>query len=570
MKTLIISLILIFAINQVSSQIIESVYKKSENNDTLIRELKYTNSTIKTVFKVNKDNKGVINIPLTLNFKIPFSWYPVTKTGINTPLNEDTIACQHIFYSHPFKHKIFDDFIFFSPLFELAKKQSDKTLEYIPEISSSLFYLTKPIVDRDIRKIDPRISIGYQLTKKKTDFLKPFYFKKAEVTNKEYREFTNWVRDSIAMELLFKEGYKEFKTRNGNGNYDINWNKRDEIWQSDDPEKQEILQELYLANKERFYKRKEIDKGKLLFNGLKIYPDTLVWIRDYYTLNENSKHYYYHNAFDYYPVVGVSWNQAKAFCKWKTMMLQEEIDKARLPFKIEVDLPQEHEREYVISKYNPMVEQQDKSILNTLHVDLNYQKWELGEGILWTKSGNYGKNGFFFTHPVDLTKRDSKKRTDGTNFTDKEREHLFADLSKEGISGLKSNVSEWMNENFQKNWLPALEMRHKIYHSINPDEYEKNFLKLDSASISKREYYLLKTSINSLMNFYKVVLPIHYQLETEFNKHINNDGKLIRGSNWFDETFERKNLINAKTFASPDKSFATVGFRYVIHVYPKE
>ena len=45
-----------------------------------------------------------------------------------------------------------------------------------------------------------------------------------------------------------------------------------------------------------------------------IYPDTLVWIRDFtYAFNEPmAKMYFSHPSFDDYPVVGVTWKQAKA------------------------------------------------------------------------------------------------------------------------------------------------------------------------------------------------------------------------------------------------------------------
>ncbi len=53
-----------------------------------------------------------------------------------------------------------------------------------------------------------------------------------------------------------------------------------------------------------------------------IYPDTLCWISDFtYSYNEPmAKAYFWHPAYDYYPVVGVSWKQASAFCVWRTML----------------------------------------------------------------------------------------------------------------------------------------------------------------------------------------------------------------------------------------------------------
>ena len=79
-----------------------------------------------------------------------------------------------------------------------------------------------------------------------------------------------------------------------------------------------------------------------------IYPDTTVWIKDFnYSYNEPMhNNYFYHTAFDNYPVVGVSWIQSKAFADWRTQYLNsinKEVDKSRSPaFR----LPSEAEWEY--------------------------------------------------------------------------------------------------------------------------------------------------------------------------------------------------------------------------------
>ncbi len=53
---------------------------------------------------------------------------------------------------------------------------------------------------------------------------------------------------------------------------------------------------------------------------LEVYPDTTVWIKDFnYSYNDPMhQEYFAHKAFEGYPVVGVSWKQAKAFCHWRT------------------------------------------------------------------------------------------------------------------------------------------------------------------------------------------------------------------------------------------------------------
>jgi gliding motility-associated lipoprotein GldK len=54
-----------------------------------------------------------------------------------------------------------------------------------------------------------------------------------------------------------------------------------------------------------------------------VYPDTLCWIHDYtYSFNDPmTEQYFWHPAYDHYPVVGVNWKQARAFCIWRTEYL---------------------------------------------------------------------------------------------------------------------------------------------------------------------------------------------------------------------------------------------------------
>ena len=54
-------------------------------------------------------------------------------------------------------------------------------------------------------------------------------------------------------------------------------------------------------------------------------PDTLVW-RDKLAYNDNYvENYLRHPAYNYYPVVGVSWLQAQRYCSWRTDRVNESI-----------------------------------------------------------------------------------------------------------------------------------------------------------------------------------------------------------------------------------------------------
>lgn len=79
-----------------------------------------------------------------------------------------------------------------------------------------------------------------------------------------------------------------------------------------------------------------------------IYPDTLVWLRDFsYSYNEPLvENYWWHPAFDNYPVVGVNWYAAQAFCNWRTQLYNRARKEGDNPPIPRIRLPTEAEWEY--------------------------------------------------------------------------------------------------------------------------------------------------------------------------------------------------------------------------------
>ena len=78
-----------------------------------------------------------------------------------------------------------------------------------------------------------------------------------------------------------------------------------------------------------------------------VYPDTTTWINDFDNSNNEiyMRNYFSHPAYSHYPVVGVSWEQATAFCEWRTLFLRKSINRAdvqvekfRLPTEAEWEL----------------------------------------------------------------------------------------------------------------------------------------------------------------------------------------------------------------------------------------
>lgn len=181
-----------------------------------------------------------------------------------------------------------------------------------------------------------------------------FYMDQTEISNNEYRQFVNYVRDSIARGILGEEVSEEYLNLVNQYGEDIepptiNW-ETDIDWQS--VETREALEVMYYPEYERFYGKRQFDTRKFMYeyqwidiqaaaqrsnreqgmidrsvfikkDVINIYPDTLVWVHDFaYSFNEPATEtYFWHPAYDDYPLVGISWKQARAFSIWRSRLL---------------------------------------------------------------------------------------------------------------------------------------------------------------------------------------------------------------------------------------------------------
>ncbi len=194
--------------------------------------------------------------------------------------------------------------------------------------------------------------------KSKAISISGFYMDDTEITNNEYRQFVQWVRDSIAHTIMGDFMVDDYGNEQLDWEYELDYN-------------DETLDEMFYGGDEAFAGQRELDTRKYNFKyfwkdwkkaasmankGLRtsilneeevnIYPDTLVWIRTFaYSYNEPyTRNYFWHPAFDDYPVVGVNWKMAKAFSFWRTKIWNtyrpEEVNTE------EFRLPTESEWEY--------------------------------------------------------------------------------------------------------------------------------------------------------------------------------------------------------------------------------
>lgn len=278
-----------------------------------------------------------------------------------------------------------------------------------------------------------------------------FYMDDTEITNNEYRQFVNWVRDSVGHTLL------EHTTENDNGKTQIDWKQKIE-WNG--KEANEQLDQIYYPENQRIWGRKELDPNKLHYvyewydlkgasltknrgkdrtsfikkEATPIYPDTLCWVRDFtYSYNEPmTRHYFSHPAFDDYPVVGVNWYQAKAFCAWRTRFWEDYKTAKGEPLLDEFRLPTEFEWEYAArgGKKNQPYPWGGPYVRNSKGCILaNFKPGR----------GNYPEDGGFYTVRADA--------------------YWPNDY---GLYNMAGNASEWTSSAFYEN-------AYSFVHDLNPD-----------------------------------------------------------------------------------------------------
>jgi len=239
---------------------------------------------------------------------------------------------------------------------------------------------------------DDLASIGDAPTKTVT--VRSFYMDETEITNSEYRQFVEWVKDSTIrtrLAILADEvgggtpaaGGAKGGKKSGGSIADYAFNDADpakmtpydkymyenyySVGTDDDmyagrklnkkvklaagtakyPDEYytEVMDSMYIPVAESYNGLRTIDVSKLKFRyswmdigaaakakvgkrkefikteQVEVYPDTTSWIKDFaYSYNEPMHNdYFWHQAYSDYPVVGVSWKQAKAFCAWRTL-----------------------------------------------------------------------------------------------------------------------------------------------------------------------------------------------------------------------------------------------------------
>jgi formylglycine-generating enzyme len=201
--------------------------------------------------------------------------------------------------------------------------------------------------DQDVAS--SKINMNKQIT------ISGFYMDDTEITNNEYRQFIDYMKENAGGEISV----------GGDSSIFVRYRKVLPSIQAE----QDIMDFLY--------------------------PDTSVWMNDFtYHMGDPMTTYYYdHPAFDDYPVVGVTWKASIMFCEWRTKyMNQARAGEGKFPMP-NFRLPSEAEWEYAarggrdMAKYpwgGPYVRNAKGCAL------ANFKPGR----------GNYFDDGFSYTNPV--------------------------------------------------------------------------------------------------------------------------------------------------------------------------
>ena len=330
-----------------------------------------------------------------------------------------------------------------------------------------------------------------------------FWMDDTEITNSEYRQFVNYVRDSIIRERLADpnyggdESYKIEEDKNGDPvKPHLNWKKslprkpnedelraiesvyvtnpvtgekmldasqmnyRYEVYDYTEaalrrnrlnPSERNLNTDITVNPNEQVWISKDTayidDEGNIVRQTINrqltgpwdflntyivnIYPDTTCWVNDFPNADNETymRSYFSNSAYNDYPVVGVTWEQANAFCAWRTEFLLKGLGPAAR-FVQRYRLPTEAEWEYAARGK-----------------DQNEFPWDnedvaSGKGCFYANfkpdNGNYTKDGNLITSKVGIYSANSN-----------------------GLYDMAGNVAEWTSTIFTEAGVDAM-------NDINP------------------------------------------------------------------------------------------------------
>ncbi|MEK0421110.1 MAG: hypothetical protein EBV15_03785 [Bacteroidetes bacterium] len=243
-------------------------------------------------------------------------------------------------------------------------------------------------------------------------------------------------------------------------------------------------------------------------------PDTGCWLGPKQYSEPFSRYYYQHPAYNNYPVCGVSYHQAKAYCQWLQDSLNLVLKSKNIPQRIEVDLPSSDEWIHIYYYATSQYAKKNKRSLNTP----TYLQFAYPGSQNSVISGPWysARLALIKTFPVDY-------------FVYTAETHGVMPIG--GVYHIMGNVAEWTRSAAQKHLFNEKEHIYTVTGRLAPNVYETH-------SQSTLDKYVRGEKLNDL--------------------------RVIKGGSWMDDPYYLQ--PGALFFQDKNKGQANIGFRPIIRV----
>lgn len=193
-----------------------------------------------------------------------------------------------------------------------------------------------------------------------------------------------------------------------------------------------------------------------------VYPDTTCWVNDFRNSENETylRNYFSNAAYNDYPVVGVTWEQANAFCAWRTDYLLKGLG-AEARYVQRYRLPTEAEWEYAArGKQQNEFPWENKDVKN-------------GDGCFYANfkpdRGNYTEDGNLITSKVGIYASNSN-----------------------GLYDMAGNVAEWTSTIYTESGIDAMNDLNPtlVYNAAKEDPYRLKKKSVRGGSWKDPESYI--------------------------------------------------------------------------------
>jgi formylglycine-generating enzyme required for sulfatase activity len=251
----------------------------------------------------------------------------------------------------------------------------------------------------------------YYFSNNRTAYVDQFLISNHEVSNKEYRDFVDWVRinqsenttDTLSVPYQYYNTYS-------------------------------------------FFDRREL-KVITSRETVNVYPNTQCWLTEFPQLKQSkqfSNDYFTDVGFNDYPVVGVSWVQAQAYCIWRTDRLNEEILKQEniviTDFSTNKYISENPESEHLLALSLPFRLPWLDEWQSAANGESNYSDFPWGTNKLTDEEGEYLAN---FGQLRDQNNFMVKDYNEGDDVFNKMTKPVKSFAPIDGIYNVVGNVAEW-------------------------------------------------------------------------------------------------------------------------------